>query len=166
MDSDGNGHTQPPGDGNHGHAGESEAKGKPPSRDARGRLLPGHQLPGPGRPRASFDLMSVCRRAAKREGIDIKEKLWQAFRTALDMAIAGDLDAAKLVFDRACGQVERIPPQLALQLNQQINSVVANGGPAIPDDANLGKWVKRLGAAAKRQGIVSDDDTDDGDDDA
>lgn len=71
-----------------------------PNRDARGRLLPGHRLPGPGNPRRKR--VAELRRAieaalAPGDYVAIVRKL-------VELALEGDVVAAKEVLDRGLGK--------------------------------------------------------------
>lgn len=78
---------------------ESVAKG---DRDANGRLLPGHNLPGPGRPKG-LDFKSAVAKHAEADGVDMDEAVWELAKTLLERGKKGDTAAAKLWLDRCCG---------------------------------------------------------------
>lgn len=67
-------------------------------RDELGRLLPGHGVKSPGRPRG-VDLRSL---AAQQEanGFDLAGGLWKVLTTLLEQAQKGDVASAKLLLDR------------------------------------------------------------------
>lgn len=67
-------------------------------RDANGRLLPGHQCPGPGRPRRGEERYSDClRRAISADDIEA------VFRKVCEKARKGDLAAARLLLSYSVG---------------------------------------------------------------
>ena len=69
-------------------------------RDARGRFLPGHSLPGPGNPWAAR--VAEYRRAAM-DAVGVDE-VRAVFRMLVDKALAGDVVAAKVLLDRLFGR--------------------------------------------------------------
>jgi len=72
-------------------------------RDAAGRFLPGHSMPGPGRPPGRFDLVEIASERAAAEGIDLREAVWRVLKSLFEAAGKGDPRAAKLLIDRLCG---------------------------------------------------------------
>jgi len=69
-------------------------------RDARGRFLPGHSLPGPGNPLAAR--VAEYRQAAM-DAVTVDE-VRGVFRMLCDKALAGDVVAAKVLLDRLFGR--------------------------------------------------------------
>jgi len=68
-------------------------------RDERGRYLPGHRNPGPGRPRA-IDLRALAEQMSEDEGLDLRAALWRVLKSLLREAERGDTQAARLVLDK------------------------------------------------------------------
>ena len=69
------------------------------NRDGRGRYVPGHCIPGPGRPRA-IDLRALAERKSAASGTPLDDMLWEVLLAMVDRAKRGDASAAKLVLDR------------------------------------------------------------------
>ena len=74
---------------------------KTAGRDPRGRFLSGNPG-GPGRPRRR-DLYTVAAERAAAEKVSLEDELWAICRQLIAEAKAGDVQAAKLLFDRLCG---------------------------------------------------------------
>ena len=69
-------------------------------RDASGRFLPGGPG-GPGRP-ARRDLYTVAAERAAVEKLSLEAELWAICKRLIADAKAGDVQAARLLFDRFC----------------------------------------------------------------
>ena len=109
-------------------------------RDERGRLLPGHSIPGPGRTPGSLDFMAICRRNAEETGHDLETAIWITARAMFKKSIKGDVQAAKFIVDRLCGLLKQ---EVAIEGN---NSPVM----LIPERAKcIEEWeAKNLATAA------------------
>jgi len=71
------------------------------NRDASGRFVPGHSLPGPGRPKG-FDFRAIATARAEAEGLSLEDAIYKVCRGLLTAAENGDVAAARLVLDRLC----------------------------------------------------------------
>jgi len=81
-------------------------------RNALGQFLPGNKG-GPGNPAAA----AVARnRQALLEAVSVSE-LREVVRSVLEQALAGDIQAAKLILERCCGRAEpsTTAPTVAIQ---------------------------------------------------
>ena len=89
-------------------------------RDEKGWFLPGNQVGlGYGRPKGSkVDFMTVCRAKAKEAGLELEDMVWAVGKAMFKAAMEGDAACAKIILDRACGAVEKMPA-VAVQINQQ-----------------------------------------------
>lgn len=74
-------------------------------RDGAGRFAPGTSGNPNGRPRGIDFRAAVV--AARGEGVEAA--LVEVFDTLLAAALAGDVQAAKLLLDRLCGPVGEVP---------------------------------------------------------
>jgi len=105
-----------------------------PNRDASGRFLPGHGLPGPGNPQARrvHQIRSVIREAVS-DG-----DLVRVLRMLLERAEDGDVQAAREVLDRRLGKasqrVEVAHEGAADELRQAVAELAA--------DPVLNAWVR------------------------
>jgi len=70
---------------------------KSANRDSKGRLLPGHRLPGPGRPARPLEERYL---KAFRGSVSVAD-FRRIVEVVLGKALQGDLGAAKLLLDRA-----------------------------------------------------------------
>ena len=82
---------------------------KPAKRDRLGRFQPG-TAPGPGRAAHTQE-----HRAAMREAVT-PEDVRSILGTLKDLALAGDINAARLVLDRVLGRPREAAPDLVLEL--------------------------------------------------
>ena len=75
------------------------------TRDAKGRLLPGHPpLPGAGRPKR-FDFTAVAKEWAAEEGIELRDAMRKLVGHLFDQAQT-DFPAAKFLVERLCAAPE------------------------------------------------------------
>lgn len=118
-----------------------ESEPKRPDRDAKGRLLPGHSQPGPGRPKGSIDFMATVRKLAKDEGQDLPRLVWEMSKAMIANAMDGDQQSAKLMLDRLCG-TEKEAATLAVQVNN------LSAGPPVPATHHLGEFLQKLNEVA------------------
>jgi len=123
-------------------------------RDEKGLFLPGNPG-GPGRPKGSIDFMATIREFAKKEGLDVRQMVWEAGLAMFQKAKEGDATAAKLVFDRACGVIEK-----GVDVDVNVTNVNASIGPTPPTESDMGRYIKRLTEVAAHQGIRVEDDDD------
>ena len=73
---------------------------------------PGQSGNPAGRPKGLVDIRKAAQDAADRAGIDLDRALGDVMVAMVGQAKAGDVPAAKLVFDRLCGPVEPAPVQV------------------------------------------------------
>jgi hypothetical protein len=106
------------------------------NRDSRGRWLPGHSQPGPGRPRG-LDFRRVVEEKAEAEGFDLDEAIWEIVLALFEEAKAGSVAAAKLLLDRLCGPVTAA---VEVEIQQQPGPV----GPPIPSTEKLLEDLQRI----------------------
>ena len=78
---------------------KKEEKG--PDRDEKGRLLPGHSIKSPGRPKR-IDVGSAIHRIAAEKGIDLEQAAWDLMESQRKLGHK-DTQAAKLWLDRVGG---------------------------------------------------------------
>ena len=69
-------------------------------RNAHGQFLPGHGLPGPGRPRGLGNLRTIALEHAEAEGVDLQDAIWSVVKSMIEAAQEGDVSAARLLLDR------------------------------------------------------------------
>ena len=91
---------------------------------------------GPGRRRRP-DLFAIASEYADEHGIDLRRALALAAHKLLEMAAEGDVQAAKLVFDRLCDA-----DPIALELFQAT-------GPTPPAVGSMAAYLARMTQAAK-----------------
>ena len=99
-----------------------------------GQFLAGNNGGG-GRPKGSLDFMAVAREKAKETGENLRDILWDTFMAAVQQAKDGDIAAARAVWDRLCGGIER-SPLVAVQVN--------SNGPPIPPVVDLEETARKL----------------------
>jgi len=129
---------------------EPAASVDPSNRDPKtGRLLPGHRIAGPGRPKGSLDFMSICRTKAKEAGVTLEDLVWAATKGIAGKAAMGDAAAAKILLDRLCGSVDK-----AAVVSVDARSITAKAGPPIPKGGDFADWVTDLNRVAAKQGLL------------
>jgi len=128
-----------------------EAESRDPSnRDpVTGRLLPGHSIAGPGRPRGSLDFMVVCRDKAKAAGVSLSDLVWAATRGLAVRAARGDAAAAKVLLDRLCGSVDK-----GTEVNVDARTVALPSAAPPADDGDFAAWVAGVNRVAAQQGLL------------
>ena len=123
----------------------------PRNRDpVTGRLLPGHKIAGPGRPKGSLDFMSVCRTKAREAGVKLSDLVWLATKGLASRAARGDAAAAKVLIDRLCGPIDKalINLELGAGAIPQAPPVTADGTGA----PTLAEHLERLVTIARERG--------------
>ena len=69
-------------------------------RDEAGRFLRGNTISKTGgRPRG-IDIKALAEEMAEQEGYDLRQAMWRVLKTLINSAEAGDVAAAKIVFER------------------------------------------------------------------
>jgi pyruvate/2-oxoglutarate dehydrogenase complex dihydrolipoamide acyltransferase (E2) component len=123
---------------------------KKSNRDAKGRLLPGHNIPGPGSPQGTLDMMSIMRRKAKEHGLNLEDMVWGVMSSMSESAQSKkpDPSAARLFIDRVCGAMT--------QQHEVTSTAIVSPGPPVPEGAHLGQFVKRMHEVAEQQGLLED----------
>jgi hypothetical protein len=130
-------------------------------RDRSGRFAKGHRQPGPGNPAAKHaKALSTMARAAIEP-----DELRGVLRTLLGLARAGDVAAAKLLFDRVLGRAREEASATALDLGplesaadlplalQRIGAAMARGDCSPAEAAQSVQLVDALGAALERAAL-------------
>lgn len=81
---------------------DPEKTGETGGRDPEtGRFLPGNSANPNGRPRG-VDLRKLAQEKAREDGVELGDALWSVTRAMLKRAVNGDVQAAKLLFDKLC----------------------------------------------------------------
>ena len=106
------------------------------------RFKPGQSGNPAGRP-PGLDFRRLVEKRAAAEGVPVEAAMWAIFVSMLKRARAGDVAAAKLLLDRLCTAVET-GPQIAIITDRVIV------GPPIPDDRQLGEYLRELVALSGR----------------
>lgn len=109
-----------------------------------GRFLPGNVANPNGRPRA-LDFRRLVRERSEQEGVSVDEAMFGVYRSMLKRALAGDVQAGKLLLDRLC---DTLPQKLEVE---------ATAGAVPPDEPKTPEewadWARRLAE------LASDDDS-------
>jgi len=128
-----------------------EAESRDPSnRDpVTGRLLPGHSIPGPGRPQGALDFMAVCRKKSREAGVKLSDLVWAATRGLAVRAARGDAAAAKVLLDRLCGSVDK-----GTEVNVDARTVALATATPPADDGDFAAWVAGVNRVAAQQGLL------------
>lgn len=105
---------------------ESGEKG---DRDDRGRFVPGHGMPGPGRPKGSGrpDPFALAQEFAERAGLDVRAELWAVLQKLIEVAKGGDVAAAKLVLAALTAS-----EPTKVQLDMTLEELILAAGSAEP----------------------------------
>ena len=91
-----------------------------------GRFLPGYK----GGRKHRIDLLSVCDRRAREEGMELEDLLWQVFKGLVVQAAKGDTVAARIIFERVC----TTPDQLAARLELEVTAALGPPTPVAPGE--------------------------------
>lgn len=113
-----------------------------------GKFLTGTAA-GPGRPHGSINIFRACKIRARREGMDLRDMVWNAAKGLYEAAMSGDAAAAKVLFDRLGGPVEKAPE---VQVN--VAAAIQAGPPAPAEPRELGAYLQRLNEIAAQQGLL------------
>jgi Family of unknown function (DUF5681) len=123
-----------------------------PSRDERGRLLPGHTANPKGRPKG-VDLRQLAETRAFVEDMSIEDALWDVVKAMIERAKGGDVKAAQLILDRLAMPESR-DPLINLQLAQIHATASGEPGPPLPEGEEFSDWVRGLNRVAAQQGLL------------
>jgi len=125
----------------------------PTNRDQKtGRLLPGHQLSSPGKPKSTLNFMEICKRKAKAIGVDLDSVVWSIMKGLLNRAKDGDAAASKILLDRLCGVVEK-----GFELHVDVDNRSVTIGPPVPEGRELGEYIRGMNEVAAEQGWLGDE---------
>lgn len=117
-------------------------------RDGLGRFVEGNPG-GPGRPQGTLDFMSIMRRMAAEEEVDLERLVWKAAIGLLEAAAKGDAAAGKLMFDRVNGLLDK-----GMSVNVDARQVTV--GPPMPEGRRLADWLLDVGKASAE--VMGDED--------
>jgi hypothetical protein len=99
------------------------------------------------------NIFQACKIRARREGLDLRDMVWQAAKGLYQAALEGDAAAAKILFDRLGGPVEKAPE---VQVN--VANVAASGPPPPASVGDLSTYVSKLNEVAAQQGLLKAED--------
>lgn len=120
-----------------------------PLHTASGHFRKGNKAGGRKPKLKNFD--TIIRKKAAEHGLDIDEMLWGAARGMFLAAANGDVNAAKLLFDRFFGPVEVAP-----QVNVDVQSNMAIVGPPVPQRRALAEQLEDIHTVAAR--VLTDEE--------
>jgi hypothetical protein len=92
---------------------------------------------GPGRPKGSVDFMQALRLHAKAKGYDIVAAVWEVAEAMFEKAKSGDVAAAKLILDRACGVQNK-----GADVEVNVDARQVRIGPPIPEGQKLDEFIE------------------------
>jgi hypothetical protein len=118
-----------------------------------GKFLPGTAA-GPGRPHGSINIFRACKIRARREGMDLRNMVWEVAKGLAEAAMQGDAAAAKVLFDRFGGPVER-SPEVTVNVATQIQA-----GPKPPEPGKMRDYLAKLNEIAAEQGLLDEPELD------
>ncbi len=108
-----------------------------------GRWLPG--VRGTGR-RPRIDLLSVCDRLAREEGLDLETLVWAMVKGLILTGSKGDVPAAREVLRYLCkdpGNSDGVTVNVGVGVDAR--TTVANVGPTLPDAERFAGFLDNLG---------------------
>ena len=120
---------------------DSKNQTKPVERNERGQIVAGSGSNGGGRPKGSLDFMSICRKRAKDENLDLEGLVWAVAKGLFLRAAKGDAACAKIALDRVCGLLEK-GALVNIDIDQKQLNIGA--GPPVPSTRELGAYFKQL----------------------